>query len=91
MSDPFFQLSRELKDEFAGTQKLRSHVDHNEQERILVYRYFSDTFLSLSRKHPNVPPREIKKIMRSTAEAVKELHDKDWIHIGKSSVRTSLR
>lgn len=67
------------------------HVDYNEHERILVYRYFRDTFLSLLRKRPDFPQQEIKKIMRCTAEAVKELHDKDWIHIGKWLIRTSLR
>lgn len=30
------------------------HVGYNEQERVLVYRYFRDTFLSLLRKHPKV-------------------------------------
>lgn len=66
------------------------HVDYNEQERILVYPYFRDTFLALLREHPDFPIKEIKKILRCTAEAVKEFHDKDWIHIGKCPVRTSL-
>lgn len=58
------------------------HVDHNEKERVLVYEYFKDTFLALLDEYPDFPLSEIKKILRRTAEAVKELHEKDWIHIG---------
>lgn len=60
------------------------HVDHNEDQRILIYEHFKSTFLALLSGHPNFPLAEIKKILRRTAEAVKELHDKDWIHIGQS-------
>lgn len=84
VSDSFFQLSQELQKEFPDTQRLRIHVDFNEKERVLVYDYFKHTFLALLRDHPDFPSAEIKKILRYTAEAIKELHDEDWIHIGQS-------
>ncbi|KAJ4392264.1 hypothetical protein N0V93_005889 [Gnomoniopsis smithogilvyi] len=80
-SDSFFQLSQELKKEFAESQHLRMHVDHSNEERALVYEYYQHTFLALLSQYPNFPATEVKKILRCTAEAVKELHDKDWIHI----------
>lgn len=58
------------------------HVDYNEEERTLVYEYFRHTFLALLRDYPGFPLAEVKKILRHTGEAVKELHAKDWIHIG---------
>lgn len=61
------------------------HVDYNEKEHVLVYNYYKHTFLALLSHYPDFPPAEIKKILRCTAEAVKELHDKDWIHIGQLS------
>lgn len=32
--------------------------------------------------HPDLPKPARKKILRLTSEAMKELHGKDWIHIG---------
>lgn len=61
------------------------HVDYNEKERVLVYNYYRHTLLALLSQSPDFPPTEIKKILRCTAEAVKELHDKGWIHIGQLS------
>ncbi|POS69497.1 hypothetical protein DHEL01_v212109 [Diaporthe helianthi] len=57
------------------------HVDHNGKEHVLVYKYYKHTFLALLSNYPNFPAAEVKKILRCTAEAIKELHDKNWIHI----------
>ncbi|KAL9104869.1 MAG: hypothetical protein Q9163_000255 [Psora crenata] len=57
------------------------HIDHNQEERILVYDYFRDTLLALIKDHPDFPTEERKKILRLTGEAVQELHANDWIHI----------
>lgn len=66
------------------------HVDYNEKEHVLVYNYYRHTFLALLSHHRDFPPAEIKKILRCTAEAVKELHDKDWIHIGQLNITNSV-
>jgi serine/threonine protein kinase len=57
------------------------HVDFNQEERILVYKYFRHTLLALITEYPDFPATEIKKILRCTGEAVKEFHDKGWIHL----------
>jgi len=75
-------MSQNLKREFAGTSRLRMHVDYNQEERILVYKYFRHTLLALITEHPDFPVAEIKKILRYTGEAIKEFHGKGWIHIG---------
>ncbi|KAG8162571.1 hypothetical protein KVR01_008336 [Diaporthe batatas] len=81
VSPSILNLSQELRKEFPDSHRLRMHVDHNEKEHVLVYKYYKHTFLALLTQYPDFQPEEIKKILRCTAEAVKELHDKDWIHI----------
>ncbi|KAJ2990078.1 hypothetical protein NUW58_g3140 [Xylaria curta] len=78
---PFYNLSLRLATEFAGSRRLRMHVDCNQEEGILVYRYFRSTLLALIRDDPEFPPAERKKILRRVGEAIQELHGKDWIHI----------
>lgn len=82
MSESFFKLSRELEKDFADSRRIRMHVHYNEVEHTLVYEYFTSTFLRLLDEHPDLPLSKIKKILRHTGEAVKELHAKDYIHIG---------
>ena len=61
------------------------HIDCNEEESILVYPYFKDTFLALNQKDPDLPVLERKKILRLVGEAIQELHSKDWVHLGTLS------
>ena len=61
------------------------HTDCNPEEGILVYPYFRDTLLALIQDDADLPPVERKKILRRVGEAIQELHDKDWIHIGTLS------
>lgn len=58
------------------------HTDYNEKEHALVYECFRHTLLSLLNENPGFPVAAIKEILRYTGEAVKELHAKNWIHIG---------
>ena len=55
MSESFFKLSLDLKREFAGTRRLRMHMDYNENKYALVYEYFKHTLLSLPKENPSVP------------------------------------
>ncbi|KAH7333305.1 hypothetical protein BKA65DRAFT_527512 [Rhexocercosporidium sp. MPI-PUGE-AT-0058] len=64
----FYALSRTLTAEFAGSRRLRIHVDCNETEDILVYPYFRDTLLAIIQNDPNFA-------------AIQGLHARDWIHI----------
>ncbi|KAI1395214.1 kinase-like domain-containing protein [Hypoxylon fuscum] len=78
---PFYDLSLRLAAEFAGSRRLRMHVDHNQEEGILIYSYFRSTLLGLIQDDPDFPPVERKKILRCVGVAIQELHSKDWIHI----------
>ena len=79
---PFYDLSLRFAAEFAGSRRLRMHIDCNQQEGILVYPYLRSTLLTLIQEDANFPPAERKKILRRVGEAIQELHAKDWIHIG---------
>ncbi|KAF2433944.1 kinase-like protein [Tothia fuscella] len=78
---PFYELSRTLAGEFAGSRRLRIHIDCNETEDILVYPFFRDTLLGIIQNDPDFPATERKKILRRVGEAIQELHSKDWIHM----------
>ncbi|KAH6723144.1 kinase-like domain-containing protein [Leptodontidium sp. MPI-SDFR-AT-0119] len=58
---PFYELSRTLAAEFAGSRRLRMHIDCNEIEDILVYPYFRDTLLGIIQNDPDFPTTERKK------------------------------
>lgn len=85
-SESGFDQSQRLATEFAGTRYLRMPTDWNVENRTLVYPWLRDTLLSLLQKNKNFPKPAIKEILRCTSEAVKELHDKDWIHIHISNL-----
>ncbi len=55
------------------------HIDYNQEERILIYKYFGHTLLAMITEYPDFPAVEIKKILRRTGEAVKEFYNKGWI------------
>ncbi|CRK24344.1 hypothetical protein BN1708_013929 [Verticillium longisporum] len=61
---PFYDLSLRLLAEFAGSRRLRMHIDCNPEEGILVYPYFRGTLLALVQDDPDFPPAERKKILR---------------------------
>lgn len=83
VSQPFYDLSQHLALQFAGSGRLRVHMDANQDERILVYPYFKNTLLALITEDPDFPPAERVKVLRVVAEAIQELHSKDWIHNGE--------
>jgi len=58
------------------------HTDCNQEQGVLVYPYFRGTLLGLMKDDPPLSDAERKKILRGVAEAIGELHAKDWIHIG---------
>ncbi|KAH9220257.1 kinase-like domain-containing protein [Leptodontidium sp. 2 PMI_412] len=66
---------------FAGSRRLRMHIDCNEIEDILVYPYFRDTLLGIIQNDPDFPTTERKKILQRVGEAIQELHARDWVHI----------
>ncbi|PSR76130.1 kinase-like domain-containing protein [Coniella lustricola] len=81
VSESFFHLSKELEEEFRESKRLRIYIDCNKAEHTLIYDHYKNTLLGLLEKYPNFPPIEIKKILRYTGNAIKELYEKDWIYI----------
>lgn len=59
------------------------HIDCNHEEGILIYPFFRGTLLGFIQDNLQLPLTQRKLILRRTAEAIQELHSKDWIHIGK--------
>lgn len=82
VSQSIFELSQELKHEFGGNSHLRTHLDDNEEERVLVYDYYKDNLLSLVKNNPDLPIKERKFILRELGLGLKDLHSKHWIHLG---------
>lgn len=83
VSRPFYDLSLRLADEFTGSRRLRMHIDCNQKEGILIYPYYKSTLLALIQNDEDFPLLQRYKILRHVAEAIAELHNKSWIHIGK--------
>ncbi len=82
MPRPFFDLAERIATDFAGSRRLRLHVDSNQEEGILIYPYFKETLLALIQNNPDLSDVERKKIIRCVGEALQEFHSRDWIHIG---------
>lgn len=78
----FYELSQRLALEFNGCSRLRLHTDCNQEEGVLVFPYFKSTLLALIQSNPNFLPEGRRKILRHVGEAIQELHNKDWIHLG---------
>ncbi len=83
VSSSIFELSQVLKHEFGTDPCLRTHIDDNQDESILVYEYFKDNLLSLVHKNPDLSIKTRKNILREVAMALGKLHSRQWIHLGK--------
>ncbi|KAI1263207.1 kinase-like domain-containing protein [Xylariaceae sp. FL1019] len=81
VSESIFDLSLRLAAEFAGSRRLRMHIDCNQEQGILVYPFFRTTLLALLQDYPDFPPQERRKILRRVGEGIQELHSKNWIHL----------
>lgn len=80
-SQSIFELSQELKYEFGASPRLRTHIDDNEDERVLVYEYYKDNLFSLVKNNPDLPVEARKFILREVGLGLKDLHSKHWIHV----------
>jgi serine/threonine protein kinase len=61
------------------------HVDCNESEteNILIYPYYDGTLLDVMQEpdSENLPYIQRRSVLRGVAEAIGELHAKDWVHV----------
>jgi serine/threonine protein kinase len=83
VSPSLFELSEELRHEFGNNCRIRTHIDHNEEERVLVYEYFMSDLLDLVKHNANLSIDARKFILREIGLGLKAMHDKHWIHLGK--------
>ncbi|KAL6240886.1 hypothetical protein RBB50_012145 [Rhinocladiella similis] len=81
VSQSIFELSQELEHEFGDSLRLRTHIDYNEEERVLVYEYFKDNSLSFVKNNPDLPIKARKFILRELGLGLRDLHTKHWIHL----------
>jgi hypothetical protein len=58
------------------------HTDCNQEEGVLVFPYFKSTLLALIQGNSEFPTEGRKKILRQVGEAIQELQNKDWVHLG---------
>jgi serine/threonine protein kinase len=82
VSQSIFEFSEELKNEFGSSCRIRTHIDYNREERVLVYEYFKDNLLSLVKHNPDLPIEARKFILRELGLGLRDIHAKQWIHLG---------
>ncbi|KAK3327533.1 hypothetical protein B0T19DRAFT_441503 [Cercophora scortea] len=78
---PCCELSQRFAAEFTGSRQLRMQLDSNREEHILIYPYFRDTLLALTKSDPDLSVAWRKGKLHCVGEALPELHSKNWIHI----------
>lgn len=82
VSQSIFEFSQELKHEFGFSRRLRTHIDQNEEERVLIYECFADNLLRFIKNNAGLPVSERKYILQEVGLGLKDMHDKHWIHLG---------
>ncbi len=82
VSQSIFELSEELKHEFESNCRIRTHIDYIEEENVIVYEYLMCDLLSLVQNNPDLSIEARKSILREVGLGLKDVHAKDWIHLG---------
>lgn len=82
VSAEFYELCQRFALDFKISRRLRVHTDCNDEQAILIFPYFKSTLLALIQDDVDFPYEGRKKILRQVGEAIQDLHDKDWLHIG---------
>lgn len=82
VSESIFEHPVTLKQAFPDTSQLRTHVDVNENDQVLIYEYLAHDLLNLVQKNTNLPLKARKSILQEVGQAVEKLHAKHWIHLG---------
>ncbi|KAL3474299.1 kinase-like domain-containing protein [Aspergillus californicus] len=81
VSDSILEQSILLQKLFSDTRQLRHHVDIHNNDRVLIYEYFTHDILSFVRDNPQLFIKSRKHILREVGKAIERLHAKDWIHL----------
>ena len=85
VSSSIFDHLLEFNKEFGDNPHLRTHVDYNEKENIVVYEGFTTDVLSLVKNYPPLPLDARKTILMEVGLGLKDMHARNWIHLGMIS------
>ena len=83
VSDSIYRHLEEFKTEFNGNPRLRNHVDQIEKDNIVIYDFFKIDLRSLIEKYPPIKIASKKAILKEIALVLNDMHEKEWIHLGK--------
>jgi serine/threonine protein kinase len=71
-----------VKEEFGNNPRLRHHIDENNEENVLVYEFFKTDLFQLVEKYPKLPLSARKAILKEVGLGLRDIHEKNWIHLG---------
>lgn len=87
VSEHVYGMCQKLNARFAGSRRLRLHIDQNEEERTLVFDHLRGNLFHFMNAYNQVPPVEItNQIMWEIGKALEEMHDGKMMHAGKSYI-----
>ncbi|CAI6291315.1 unnamed protein product [Periconia digitata] len=66
---------------FGHSSRLLMPVDSNEQESAVILPKFSNSLSRIIENNLEFPDGVRSKVLVSVAEAIKEMHDQDWLHL----------
>ncbi|PQE16276.1 Oxoglutarate iron-dependent oxygenase protein [Rutstroemia sp. NJR-2017a WRK4] len=74
-----FEQSQELKQEFGDIPQIRHHVDVDEGQNILVYKFAISNVLEMINDCPPLPLQARKTILKDVGLALENMHTRNWI------------
>ena len=80
-TDIFSNFNEKIAPQLRESPYIRLPWDTIPDQRIFVYKYLKDDFLSLVRKQ--TPMRAKKEILKASLRGLTELHDRQVVHLGK--------
>ena len=78
--DIFSAFNENIMSQLRETPHVRLPCDNVPNQRILVYKYLTDDFLSLVREQ--IPMQARKQVLKAVLKGITELHDRHIIHLG---------
>ncbi|KAK0112935.1 hypothetical protein ONS95_014653 [Cadophora gregata] len=75
----FSAFNENIRLRLPRSPRIRLPLDTIPEQRIFVYKYLNDDFLSLVRKRISVRAR--KEILKATLQGIADIHDQDIVHL----------
>ncbi|KAF1362380.1 kinase-like protein [Lizonia empirigonia] len=75
----FSAFNENIRPRLPQTPRIRLPLDTIPDQRIFVYEYLDDDFLSLVRNQ--IPVRARKEILNATLQGIADMHDRDVVHL----------